>query len=527
MYIFNLQDEILKELPSYEIYNKFNSEVKEVKYNDDCKISDSVASEHKDNCINLCKKVARNLENLPKNDKSWSYENRCSHYKYWLYEEIGKFFKDDAKENDVEVVINEFLRVQTLLTTDYEILNCDYKFSKKNLQELKNKIEEKYMFDYFTNYEHIKAKETCVNVKIDKYKKYLNFILELYHRKKGDCCVEKISKCPNYFLNCNNDFDPSKLLSKLESPYGGNCNELKNFTENKTSEKKLVSSDFEPDFLETIHFTNCNINNNSSNLQCAFIRASAMTSRNQSAVGSSEQGNGDKLSLENKEFESVIKSEALVQHKEIRKMVGFEDQEKKNILSLPKKGTDVDLKWKLGKDGTLHCPAEKPEEDTSGLCEYVEELVKQHILIKDKKSGIYRLKKGKTWSTQPLKIVVQRERRSQFMEMNEQKYIISRIQKDLWDNQGGGSVTKKYKGKAFPGKDEETNILQNTFFCVAMFTPFGTYLGKTRKRKKRYRTNFSELSTQRLPRRFIKRTYRNSERRRFSVVNIEPRTSFH
>ncbi|SBS99319.1 PIR Superfamily Protein, partial [Plasmodium malariae] len=371
------------------------------------------------------------------------------------------------------------------------------------------------------NYENIKSKDFCISVEKDKYKNYLNAIKVLYNKKKNECCENNILKCPNYFLNCENEFDPSNLLSKIESTGVRNCNELENFKETKTSEEKLESSDFKPDFLDQILFTNCHITNESRQLPCRFIRASAMTRRNQSEVGRSEQGNADSLSLENKKFESSIKSEALFQHKKIRKIVGFEDQEIKNILSLLKKGTDVDIRWKLGKDGTLHCPAEKPEKDASGLCKYVEELVKQHILIKDKKSGIYRLKKGKTWSTQPLKIVVQRERRSQSMEMKEQKYIISRIQKDLWDNQGGGSVTKKYKGKAFLGKDEETNILQNTFFRAAMFTPFGTYLGKTRKRKKRYRTNFSELTTQRLPRRFIKRTYRNSERRRFSVVNIE------
>ncbi|SBT85820.1 PIR protein [Plasmodium malariae] len=529
--IFDIKNDILKQLPSYALYNKFNSEIKEVKYNNACKILDSVTSEYKDNCINLCKKVARNLENLPKKDKSWSYENRCSHYKYWLYEEIRKFFKDDAKPNDVEVVIKEFLRVQPLLTTDYEILNCDYKFSQKNLQELETKIEEKYMFDYFTNYEHIKAKETCVNVEIEKYKKYLNFILQLYNRKKGVCCVGKISKCPNYLLNCDNEFNPSKLLSKLGSSYDGNCNGLKSFTENKTSEKELESSDFEPDFLETFHFTNCNINNISPNLQCAFIQASGMTRRNQSSVGSSEQGNDDKLSLENKEFESRIKSEALVQHEEIRKRVGFEDQDKKNLLPLRKKGTDVDLRWKLGKDGTLHCPAEKSGEDTSGLCKYIEQLVGKGILVKIKNTGGYRLAEGKSWPTSELKIYVKKESQRQSMEMNTQKYIISELENVLKANQEGSSVTKKYNGKAFLGKEEETNILQNTFFRVVtvtvLFTPFGTYLGKTRKRKKRYRTNFSELSTQRLPRRFIKRTYRNSERRRFSVVNVEPRNSFH
>ncbi|SBS97857.1 PIR Superfamily Protein [Plasmodium malariae] len=517
-------EEILQQLPSNKIYEEFNSEVTEIDNSFSCDKFDSIKQEYKLRCVNLCKKVARNLKKVPKVDKLWSYNHRCLHYKYWVYEEINKLLEENSAEGSVKDVITEFLNLQSSLTDDYRILNCTYNFDKKTLKELNDKKDEKYLYDYFTNYENIKSKDFCISVEKDKYKNYLNAIKVLYNQKKNECCGNNILKCPNYFLNCNNDFDPIKLLSKIESTGVKNCNGLENFKETKTSEEKLESSDLEPGFLDQILFTNCHITNESTQLPCRFIRASAMTRRNQSAVGSSEQGNSDSLTLENKKLESNIKLEASVQHEEIRKRVGFKNQEKKNILSLPKNGTEVDFRWKLAKDGTLQCPTEKPEDDTSGLCKYIEQLVGKGILVKIKNTGSYRLAKGKSWPTEPLKIVVKRERKSQLGSHHSRELEILRGQVILRTKQMEDSGIKNLNGKAYPGKDEESNILQNIFL---RFTPFGTYLGKTRKRKKIYRTNFSELSTQRLPRRFIKRTYRNSERRRFSVVNIEPRTSFH
>ncbi|SBS98152.1 PIR Superfamily Protein [Plasmodium malariae] len=530
-------NDILKQLPSYALYNKFNSEIKEVKYNNACKIPDSVTSEYKDNCINLCKKVARNLENLPKKDKSWSYENRCSHYKYWLYEEIRKFFKDDAKPNDVEVVIKEFLRVQPLLTTDYEILNCDYKFSQKNLQELETKIEEKYMFDYFTNYEHIKAKETCVNVEIEKYKKYLNFILQLYNRKKGVCCVGKISKCPNYFLNCDNEFNPSELLSILGSSYDGNCNGLESFEETKISEEKLESSDLEQDFLDTIHFTNCHIKNNDKELSCGFVRASALPRRNMIDVVNSGQENGERSYSEERKSVSSINSEHAALHEEVRKIVGISSK-KKNNLSTLKKNEEVDLRWNISKDGTLRCTSEILENDTSGPCTYMEELVKEGIFIKLENSSGYQLKKGKTWPPEAIKIVIKKKNQIQMKKYKSQKLGYPEHALILNSKELRTYNRENQSGETLLGKDAGTYVLQNNFVRVSFvvtlvmgiimvlflyfkFTIFGSYVGKIKNRKKRYKTNLADLNTQRSSKRYIKRTYRNTNRRRFSVVNIE------
>ncbi|KAI4839085.1 hypothetical protein MKS88_002601 [Plasmodium brasilianum] len=506
-------DNVLQQLPSNKIYEEFNSEVTEIDNNLSCDKFDSIKEEYKLSCVNICKKVARNLNNLTKTDKLWSYDVRCSHYKYWVYEEIGKLFIENSPEADIKDVITKFLNLQSSLTEDYRVLNCTYNFDKKTLQELNDKKDEKYLYDYFTNYENIKSKDFCISFENDKYKNYLNVISKLYNVKKSKCCGKNLLKCPNYFLNCGDEFDPSNLLSKLESSSDGKCNGLESFLENKASEEILVSNILEPDFLDSIFYTDCNIKNNS-NLQCSFIRASSLAHRNKNAFEYNEQRSGERSS-EEKKYSSKENLEHAALHEEVRKIVGISSETSSN-LAIPKKEKEVDLRWNISKDGTLRCTSEILEKDTSGPCTYMEELVKKGIFIKLENSLGYRLKKGKTWPPEVLKIVIKKKNQSQMEKYKSQELGYLRHASGAKSELLRIFNVENPNGETVPRKDVEYYLLQNTFF-----TPFGSNIDKIKKRKKRYRTNFADLNAQRFTRKFIKRTYRNSNRRRFSVVNIE------
>ncbi|SBS92728.1 PIR Superfamily Protein [Plasmodium malariae] len=465
-------EEILQQLPSNKIYKEFKSDVSEVDNNFNCYKFDSEKTKCKFNCSNLCKKVARNLKKVPEEDKLWNYNHRCLHYKYWVYEEIKKLLEENSAEEDVKVVITEFLDLQSSLTNDYRILNCTYNFDKKTLKELNDKKDEKYLYDYFTNYENIKSKDFCISVEKDKYKNYLNAINVLYNKKKNECCENNILKCPNYFLNCKNEFDPSKLLSKIESTGVGNCNGLENFKETKISEEKLESSDLEQDFLDTIHFTNCHVKNNDKELSCGLTRASTLKRRNMIDVVNNGQRNEERSYTEEQKSESSINLGYAALHEKVRKIAGI-SSETVNNLSTVKKSEVVDLRWKLGKNGTLHCPAEKPEDDTSGLCKYIEQLVGKGILVKIQNTGGYQLAGGKSWPTQPLKVVVKREKRSQLGSHLPRELGILIGQVILKTKQMEDPGIKNSNGKAHPGKDEESNILQNIFLLYSIWNISG------------------------------------------------------
>ncbi|SBT00445.1 PIR Superfamily Protein, partial [Plasmodium malariae] len=149
-------EEILKKLPSNEIYKEFKSEINKEDNKINCDIFNSVKREYKDNCVKLCKNVVKNFKSLYEKSKLENYNDICEHYKYWIYEQIGKLFESKHPNEDVNTVITAFLNLQFSLTTTYGIYNCKYHFVDKNLNELNEKKEEKYLHDYFANYKSIK-----------------------------------------------------------------------------------------------------------------------------------------------------------------------------------------------------------------------------------------------------------------------------------------------------------------------------------------------------------------------------------
>ncbi|SBT00480.1 PIR Superfamily Protein, partial [Plasmodium malariae] len=526
---------ILKKLPSYKIYSEFNSD-KNINNNSICKEEDYRKCDNKDACINLCKKIERNFKNLYELRKSEDYKMRCSHHMYWVNEEIRNLLKLSSNHN-IKDVVNKFLSLGTYLTTDYRIYNCNY-FVHESLEKLKNRRKEKYLYDYFTNYNTIKNKDICTDANINSYKYYINFISKIYDDKKESCCSNEISFCPHYFLECGDEYNPSNVLSALQSTGKESCDGLERLKETKIVDKELHSTVFEKDFLDSILFTTCHINKESTHLPCGFVSASFLKHRKVTAVENSEQENSRRSASEGQQEKFTIDADALKQHLEIRNKVGLISSEENKILSYLQKTTNVDLRWTLRKDGTLRCPSEIPENDTLELCTYIEQLVEKGILVKLNNTNGYRLAEGKSWPTEEFEIVIKRESQRKSMESSSQKFRSSRIEQVLKDNQESTYVINNFHEKAVPTMNKESNILYNTFFRVTMaislvtgiifvlflyfkFTSYGLCKGKNRKRKKRYRSSFAELNGQRSPRKFIKRTYRHSDRRRFSVVNIE------
>ncbi|SBS92916.1 PIR Superfamily Protein [Plasmodium malariae] len=531
-------DEILQKLPSHKIYNELNNVDNNVVISSVCKREDYKECGDMDTCLNICKKIEKNLKYLSEIRKLEVYYNRCSHYMYWVYKEIWNLFKSNSNPNNVEAVITEFLNLQSSLTRDYGILNCHYNFSKKSLEVLKTKNEEKYLFDYFTNFEYIRTKETCDKVDIDKYIKYLNFIRDLYNGKK-DCCVKNISKCPNYFLNCGNELDPSKLLSELHSEKEKNCGRLKSIISN-TSEEKPDSTPFSEEFMESIYITRCPIlssgesSSNNSGVLCNLSRTYMNPRRSVNETGKTVQEIRENISPEAQvEISSTSLSEAPSEKN--KKQEGDSITEKINLISFDEK-PDKAFRWNFGK-GKLSCSPKKPENDEYGTCKYMEELVKDGYFVKAEDSEGYKFKRGPLWNPKYLVNISRNKRQEKLGKIRSLHLRHSRRLEAIIHKKTEISDARNSNGYVVP-ENNRKYILQNTFFRISIvvaavmgiifvfylyfkFTPFGSHIGKIKKRKKRYRTNFAELNTERIPRRFIKRTYRNSERRRFSVVNIE------
>ncbi|KMZ79447.1 variable surface protein Vir12 [Plasmodium vivax India VII] len=236
---------------SYKIYEKFDKTDDSDKYKSDCSGLESTLKLDNEDTTSNCKKIARNLHTLDELAKEVKYRDRCLHYKYWIYNEILKLVNSKGKK--VEEVINYFLELQKHVSKKLGKYRCLFDFYRINLHELNEFNEEKYLYEYFKHYHIIKDNIPSDDAGKEKYKKYLTYIKEIYEKHKdGYCCDDYglIDNCYHYFI-CDRDYNPNKLLCKLEGDkHGPNCDlETKDLLESKKQSgdpEDLKSKEIEP-----------------------------------------------------------------------------------------------------------------------------------------------------------------------------------------------------------------------------------------------------------------------------------------
>ncbi|SBS95938.1 PIR Superfamily Protein [Plasmodium malariae] len=496
-------EEIFKDSKPYNIYKELDDEVKDVTDGQHCTEFEGITSTHKEKYVTLCKKVSKLLKYVFDKDKLKKSKEYCSHYRNWVYQEIWNLFKEGASNNDIEDVINKFNKLQFDLFSHYKRSDCSYRFDIKNLQGLNYKVEEKYLYDYFKNYNTIRTSENCNKCTNGKYEEYLKSISDIYNNWKDSCCWYGKSECDHYFLSCKDKFDPSEILSAFLSKGKGSCDGLNSIRANFDEEElNSIVSDLET--LNTITYGTCYYLDNDKltpgekrRQHCNLLAASVMLTRSapttvddgsRASVSGSSSGSAISESRADQTGGEPSKGHVLQGLREAKSKEGdFEEITVKKEAVPPVKDASGPIRWKFDERGTLQCPSKGRNKYEELLCEYMDVLVEGNFATKIDRTGKYKVQIGRTWNESDLKQyrVAVRKRRS----------------------------------------SNESNILNNIFVRIStgvtLFTPFGSRLRRHRKRKQRYRFDFTDLSTRRRPRRFLKRTYRHSDRKRFNVVNIE------
>ncbi|KMZ99284.1 hypothetical protein PVNG_02167 [Plasmodium vivax North Korean] len=160
---------------------------------------------------NLCTKFLHNIKKLADYKYDRVNHNMYSTYLYyWIFHEINKI--SIANRNKINASdINRFINIGNALYND---LYNDTFIKKFNfdLDELK---EQKYLYDYFKNFNALNE-ITCPHSKSNAYYKYVNFINKFYTKKiqENQCCIWKID-CERYF-DCDNKYKPQYLFYKLK-----------------------------------------------------------------------------------------------------------------------------------------------------------------------------------------------------------------------------------------------------------------------------------------------------------------------
>ncbi|SCO73848.1 VIR protein [Plasmodium vivax] len=229
---------------SYQIYKKFDEADNSNNYNDHCSDLESIKKLGNENITSDCKQIAKNLDTLDKLDKEVNYQDRCLHYRYWIYNKIFKLV--NPGNNKVEEAIKYFLELHKHVSKKLKNYSCPFDFYRINLHELKEFNEEKYLYEYFKYYHIIEDNIPSDDAGKEKYKKYLTYIKEIYEKHKdGYCCDDYglIGNCYHYFI-CDRDYNPNKLLCKLkDGKHGSNC-DLENLSESEKKRRDSENSNF-------------------------------------------------------------------------------------------------------------------------------------------------------------------------------------------------------------------------------------------------------------------------------------------
>ncbi|KMZ95768.1 hypothetical protein PVMG_06154 [Plasmodium vivax Mauritania I] len=363
----------------------------------------------------LCRKIARNADYLYDISNTSEYNSLCSHYRHWVYENIKKII-EKTKENDMISEANKFIDVRNCIMHTYRSYNCLFDFKQNELPKLENKLEEKHLYDYFSNFDTIKIDKTCKHVQIDKYKKYLTHISEIYkkHNKEYHCCNGSWQEnCFSYF-KCNSDFDPEKLLSKLNNVGKETCEELEKEKKPTSSDISTTSHGEESDIMSTFYTGPCK-NIGEGRLICSLRQASYISpkvphkplkyipevkkdKRNENTLSQEdhsddEHSSGTDSSHDtNQILHSINTGSYVFTSKNITlsqpQQMNIEINNPLNLAILKTQNKPVQtvevkegFKWKIGQ-GNISCTPNNSNTDKYNLCGYVKRLKEAQKSIK-------------------------------------------------------------------------------------------------------------------------------------------------
>ncbi|KMZ92835.1 variable surface protein Vir12 [Plasmodium vivax Mauritania I] len=215
----------LEDSYSYKKYKELDNDVgNDVKLDVTCRFVSCNSSIISDS---LLKKIKRNVKALRDIKVEKEYRENCLNYKYWIFGEMWKLYNDKTKSYTINNITTEFMKLNGFFN-DGNSWGCEFNFIDKDLKDLTLLLERRNLYDYFKNHHKIKKSDICKKEHKDLFKKYLISISETYKKYRGQeqCCHWGASFCPDYFLSCDDVYNPSRLLSILESNDEEACRKL-------------------------------------------------------------------------------------------------------------------------------------------------------------------------------------------------------------------------------------------------------------------------------------------------------------
>ncbi|SBT57545.1 PIR Superfamily Protein [Plasmodium ovale wallikeri] len=215
-------EEILKDLPKYQLYNKLNGNGDKDSYCKHCDTVKSFLTPHK-GLFDLCCLFAKNLITLPTVLQDVNDENeRCRYFTFWIHDNIRKLLNTHSKDQSkIYIISSRFSLVFSTIKIFSLHNNCSYEsWADNNFDLWKNW---KDLFDYITNYTEIQNKLNSNSSLCPKYLNYMSYIERVYENYSKECCKVNAMKCHFSFGSnpwCNQDYTLPKLTCGETKVFG-------------------------------------------------------------------------------------------------------------------------------------------------------------------------------------------------------------------------------------------------------------------------------------------------------------------
>ncbi|KNA00218.1 hypothetical protein PVNG_05386 [Plasmodium vivax North Korean] len=186
----------------------------------------TLTKEYREPCKNICN-ISKKISTILSNEKN--IHDRCSYYNYWALEKLWKISDTNSDSSPNPNAKNSLTHCDiAILQKIIRGINCRddandkpyYFYFDGTFNEWKS---EKYMHDYFKNFDHLRSKLMVGNPENEKYCKYVSAIAPLYKDYLNECCTYFFfgyywDHCPNFF-KCKRDLNPYKLLKELNCKF--------------------------------------------------------------------------------------------------------------------------------------------------------------------------------------------------------------------------------------------------------------------------------------------------------------------
>ncbi|GAW79860.1 variable surface protein [Plasmodium gonderi] len=207
-----LTDDILKEIFSnsyyYKLYDKFNEKVEGNTLTTEYCTKITEPKDGNNGLYDLCVKVEKQLTELK---DSLSYKDQCLHFLYWIYYRVWLLSRDNSYDH--AVIFEHLNNIKECLNKKKKtIYNCPYYSCNKDI--LTEWVEEKFLYDYFTNFDTITKNYCSDTSKRNNFKKYINSISSIYLKHKSYCCPFKSYRCLKYF-SCDEKHNPANFFTTV------------------------------------------------------------------------------------------------------------------------------------------------------------------------------------------------------------------------------------------------------------------------------------------------------------------------